>query len=193
MLSTPVRPGSQRSESGFRLSKQTEYEERVDLNVPTQLRFPNSPQSATSVILRSVSEGFFELFARRRFHLGVRLQLLFRGEQVDGEVMYCRPEGDGFSVGVSSLGPHTVRGEMRYPVDISAVVRIPDSEASIRARIVDVSRSHLGLGLHLPVEIKVGTMVAVELAHGTFFGEIRHCTPENGYFRAGLASRVRPD
>ena len=93
----------------------------------------------------------------------------------------------------SGLG--TQRREMRYPVDFRAKLRALDSEARVGVRIVDMSAS--GLGISLPIEVKVGTIVSVEFERGTVVGEIRHCVPVTGYFRAGLAIqefiRVRPN
>jgi hypothetical protein len=185
MLSTSEVTSSKRSISGSSLNKRPEHEQNVDLNVPTQLRFPNSVESTTSVILKRVSTGFFQLFARRRIPLGARVQVLFRGELVNGEVIYCRNEGEGFSVGVNLSSFGTVRREMRYPVDLPAVLRLPESEEPFKVRIIDTSDS--GLGMHVPVEINIGTTVAVEFARGTIVGEIRNCVPLKSYFRAGLA------
>ena len=160
-------------------------ERNLELNIPTQLRFPNRPDTARSVILKRVSAGCFELFARQTILVGARVQILFRGELANGEVIYCRKEGEGFSVAVNFSTFSTVRRELRYPVQLAAVVRTPESDAPVKARIVDMSPS--GLGLHIPIGINVGTRVAVEFERGTIWGEIRHCLPLTGYFRAGLA------
>ena len=187
MLSTPAIQVSERLHSQFDLCARANQQPNVELDIPTHLRFPNSPEGMRSVMIRRVNGGFLKLFARQRIPVEAHVQVLFRGEPINGAIVYCRPEGDGFSVGVTCSRLGTVRRELRVPVDFPGEVRTAESEAPVRARIIDVSSS--GLGLNLPIEIKPGTIVAVEFARGTVFGEIRHCVQMTGYFRAGLAIR----
>jgi hypothetical protein len=158
----------------------------VELDIPTQLRFLNSPESEISASIRRVNAGFFKLFSKSKVPVAAKVHILFRGQTIDGEVLYCRPERDGYSIGMNISGLRTVRRELRLPVDFPALLRMPESEAPVKIRIVDMSTS--GLGLALPIEIQAGTGVAVEFSRGTVFGEIRHCVALSGYFRAGLAA-----
>jgi hypothetical protein len=43
-----------------------------------------------------------------------------------------------------------------------------------------------GLGFELPDSVAVGTRVSVHFGCGIAFGQIKHCTPKNAVYRAGM-------
>lgn len=157
----------------------------MELDLPCQIQFLNSPETIADVRVRRVNHGFLKLFSRKKFPVDTRIQILFKGQVLKGEITYCNVERDGYSVGATFGGPGAIRRELRVPVDLPALLTLPQCSSGTKARIVDMSAS--GLGLLVPMEIAVGTGVAVDFAHGTAFGEIRHCVPQKGYYRAGLA------
>ncbi len=157
-----------------------------ELDVPSQLWFPNTPDNKVQVRIRQVNAGFFELFSRHSFTVGARVQLLFRDEVVDGEVMYERAKTAGYILGVDCAAPHTLRHELRYPVDMPALLKLSESNVQMKVRILDMSRS--GMGFAAPMEIPIGAGVSIETQKGTVFGEVRHCVPFSGHFRAGIAA-----
>jgi hypothetical protein len=158
----------------------------AELNITTQLRFPDSPEDEISIVIRRMNAGFVKLFSKRKVPVAAKVEIQLRGDVIHGEVLYCRPERDGYSIGMNLSGLRTVRRELRLPVDFPALLRMPGSDSPIKIRIVDMSSS--GLGLALPMEIEAGTGVAIEFSRGTVFGEIRHCVAASGYFRAGVAA-----
>ena len=157
----------------------------MELDLPCQIQFVNSPDTISEVRVRRVSHGFIKLFSRKKFPLEARVQIVFKGQEISGEITYCNAERDGYSVGATFGTPGSIRRELRVPVDLPALLTLPQCSAGMKARIADMSAS--GLGLLVPIEIAAGTGVAVDFAHGTAFGEIRHCVPQKGYYRAGLA------
>ena len=157
-----------------------------ELDVPSQLWFPNTPNNKIQVRIRQVNAGFFELFSRHSFTVGTRVQLLFRNEVVDGEVMYERAKTAGYILGLDCAAPHTLRHELRYPVDMPALLKLSESDVQMRVRILDMSRS--GMGFAAPMEVPVGAGVSIETQRGTIFGEVRHCIPVSGYFHLGITA-----
>lgn len=157
----------------------------MELDLPCQIQFLNSPETISEVRVRRVNHGFLKLFSRKKFPVATRVQIVFKGQVRNGEITYCNSERDGYSVGATFGAPGAIRRELRVPVDLPALLTLPQCSSGTKARIVDMSAS--GLGLLVPIEIAVGTGVAIDFAHGTAFGEIRHCVPQKGYYRAGLA------
>jgi hypothetical protein len=129
--------------------------------------------------------GSFTLLSRRKLPVGVPIELVLRTESVTGEILSCTPSAGQYLIHINSAHEHAIRNDLRLPVDFPAIVTPRGSEDSMRARILDMSKS--GLGLAVPVELPVGCEVTVEFAHGTVFGKIRHCAPAAGFFRAGLS------
>jgi hypothetical protein len=129
--------------------------------------------------------GAFTILSRRKFRIGAQVELVLRTESVTGEVVACTPSAGQYLVQINSAHDPAIRNDLRLPVDFPAIVTPRGSEDSIRARIIDMSRS--GLGLAVPAELPVGCEVTVEFAHGTVFGKIRHCAPASGFFRAGVS------
>jgi hypothetical protein len=76
-----------------------------------------------------------------------------------------------------------VRSDRRVPVQLSAVVIMPARD-KIAAKVIDMSRS--GLGLELSAEVPVGARIPVEFISGTVFGEVRHCSAISLVYRAGM-------
>jgi PilZ domain len=159
--------------------------EKMELDLPCQIQFPNSPKTISDVRVRRVNHGFIKLFSRNKLPINSRVQILFKGKLINAEVTYCNVEQDGYSVGTTFGAPGAVRRELRVPVDFPALLTLPQCSTGTKAKIVDMSPS--GLGMLVPVEIPIGTGVAIDFAHGTAFGEIRHCVPQKGYYRAGVA------
>lgn len=181
-----VRPANQsglRSESG---PIALEFDDPVELDIASQVQLPNSPDTGVHVRIRRMRTGFFEIFSQAKFVPQSLVQLLFRGELVNGQVLYCRSHASGWNIGIQTVAPQALRRELRFPVDYPGQLTLSGSETPIKVRVVDTSKS--GLGLAAPVELPVGATVAVEFSKGTVFGEIRHCIPVSGYFRAGLAA-----
>ena len=159
--------------------------QRVELDIPSQLRFLSDPDKIYDVRIRRVNTGFVKLFSQNRIPVDSRVQILFNGQTIIAQVAYCTASGEGYSVGASFGETGFVRRELRVPVHLPAMLTLPESPNPVKIRVVDMSAS--GLGLAVPMEIPVGTGVAVDLEHGTVFGEIRYCIQSSGYYRAGLA------
>ena len=177
---------SEPSGAAYKLSSVTCILDPDELDIPSQLWFPDRPDSKVHVRIRQVNAGFFELFSRHSFNVGARVQLLFRGEVVNGEVMYERPKTAGYTLGIDCAAPHTLRRQLRYPVDMPALLKVSESNLEMKVRILDMSPS--GMGFAAPMEVPIGAGVSIETQKGTVFGEVRHCVPFSGHFRLGIAA-----
>ena len=79
-----------------------------------------------------------------------------------------------------------VRREPRIPIEVNARVTTSDAPGSVPAKLIDISRS--GLGLRVPRNIPIGVGVIVELHTGIAFGEVRHCSQRGkDNWRVGLS------
>jgi hypothetical protein len=157
----------------------------MELDLACQIQHRNSPETLTEARVRRVNHGFLKLFSAKSFPVDSHVQIMFKGQVINADITYCNMEREGYSVGANFGAPGFIRRELRVPVDLPALLTLPQCSSGTKARIVDMSPS--GLGLLVPFEIAIGTGVAIDFAHGTAFGEIRNCVPQKGYFRAGLA------
>ncbi len=163
-------------------------ESRLGLDIPVELQLLDGERERVGATIRRVNSGFFQLRSPNNLQEERKLELLYEGRKIQAEVVYSRKRDSGFHyIGIRTLmGNHgTVRKELRLPVDMRATIQIPGQSKPIRARVIDISPS--GLGMNLPCEIPPGTMAALDLGHGIAFGEIRHCKVLSKYrYRAGF-------
>jgi len=161
-------------------------ERASELTIPVTLQIPNSDRgSLTGYILR-VQQGYYQLRSPLALTPQSKLEIAIEGCRIRTEVLTCEKHAGGeFRIGVRRIyGPQrAIRAEPRIPVDLSGTLIAP-SEERMFARILDMSQS--GLGLELSSAVAVGTRVSVQFAAGIAFGEIRHCLPTEGTYRAGM-------
>ncbi len=159
---------------------------RPELDIPTQIRFVSNPKSILDVKIRRVNSGFMKLWSPTRLLITARIVILFRSENIEAQIAYCTAQPDGYAIGANFTQAGFIRKELRVPVDLRAMLTLPENAEPVRIRVVDMSAS--GVGLAVPMEIAPGTCVAVDLDNGTVFGEIRWCLKNSGFYRAGLAT-----
>jgi len=121
-----------------------------------------------------------------RFAAGTALEFQVRNHTSKGQVLYCRPDGDQFFMGFSAKGDR--RSEPRFtvnePVTLS-IISLEGKERSVRGRLVDVSRSGIGVLSESPFVI--GRLLEVSSAGGVLYGEVRNCAEiQRGKFRIGI-------
>jgi hypothetical protein len=154
------------------------------LDIPSQIRAEHNREVSVEVSIRRIEADFFEVHSCAQFPPASRVEILFRGEFVSSEVLYCRAEGDNWAIGLQAAAPHSLRREFRYPSDWPGALTVAESGSTVNVRISDYSR--YGLGLLSPIELPTGSQVAVQFHRGTVFGEVRHCTGRPGYYHVGL-------
>jgi len=103
-----------------------------------------------------------------------------------GQVLYCRPDGDEFFMGLSTSGER--RSEPRFSTNeliMLSVISEDKSCRTVRGRLVDVSRS--GIGVVTATSVAIGTLVEVRADGRVLYGEVRNCTEiQRSEFRIGI-------
>jgi hypothetical protein len=135
--------------------------------------------------LAAVTNGVFELRCPEYIHPDGRLEMRHPERSLECRVAYCeRQASGGYRLGLVIAGDADRRSETRTAVDLTGVLHMPNSLLNMAVKVVDVSRS--GLGLDLPTPIPVGACVRVELSSGIAIGQIRHCAKSLDRYRAGM-------
>lgn len=161
----------------------------ANFNIPVDLDLREGKGSTVSAHLLHVNTGFFQISSPVYLQSSTVIDILFARQRLEVEVVFCKADDrNGYTVGVRLMAGLNgeIRREPRIPLEINARLNTPDSPNSIPAKVVDLSRS--GLGLKVPRPIPHGTGVIVELHNGIAFGEVRHCAQlGKGSWRVGLS------
>lgn len=164
----------------------TVAERAPELTIPVTVQIPDSQRDSFTAHILGVQRSYFQLSSPVSVPAQSKLEITIEGCSIRTEVLTCeRHVGGDFRLVVRRIyGPQrAVRAEPRIPVDLSGVLIAPSQERMF-ARILDMSQS--GLGLELSSPVAVGTRVSVQFVAGIAFGEIRHCVPTEGTYRAGM-------
>jgi hypothetical protein len=146
-------------------------------NIPVALDLREGNGETIAAHLIQVNIGFFQLSSPVYLQSNTLIDIIFDRQRLEVEVVFCKADDrDGYAVGARLLAGINgeTRREPRIPIEISARLTTSDLPGSIPARVVDISRS--GLGLKVPRNIPAGVGVIVELQSGIAFGEVRHCS-----------------
>jgi PilZ domain len=135
--------------------------------------------------LRKTGIGGMQLLLPVPLADGVSLRVEYDKYAVYGQALYTKPVASGaylVGFGVETDG----RREPRMPADERARLTYlhPRRRGRVQGRVVDISQS--GLGLMLREAITPGTEVMVKMRDRAVCGEVRHCRPVEGGYRAGL-------
>lgn len=87
---------------------------------------------------------------------------------------------------VTGPSPSDHRREPRVTVDEAASIELlsPLAAEALNIRILDISRN--GLKVWTPIFLERGVVLQIRLREMSIMGEVRHCTPVEGGFHAGL-------
>lgn len=161
----------------------------ASFNIPVDLDLRDGNDELVSAHLLQVNTGFFQLSSPVYLQSNTVIDIYFDRQPFEVEVVFCKADDrDGYAVGARLMAGLNgeARREPRIPVEISARVTTSGSPGSIPAKVVDISRS--GLGLKLSRSIPVGSGAIVELQSGIAFGEVRHCSLKaKDTWRVGLS------
>ena len=149
----------------------------ASFNIPVELDLREGKRKPIPAHLMKVNTGFFQLSSPVFLQSNTTIDILFDRQRLEVEVVFCKADDrDGYAVGARLMPGLNgeIRREPRVPVEISARVTSSDLPISIPAKLVDISRS--GLGLRMSRCVPVGSGAVVELPGGIAFGEVRHCT-----------------
>ena len=157
-------------------------------NIPVDLDLHEGKGNTVAAHLLHVNTGFFQLSSPVYLQSSTTIDVIFGRQRLEVEVVFCKSDDrNGYTVGArlrAGLNGE-IRREPRIPIEINGRLTTPDSSDSFPAKIVDLSRSGLGLKVSRP--IPQGTGVIVEVQNGIAFGEVRHCTPKGKEWRVGLS------
>lgn len=161
----------------------------ANFNIPVALDLREGSGETVSAHLIQVNTGFFQLSSPVFLQSNTVIDIIFDRKRLEVEVVFCKSdERHGYIVGARLMAGLNgeIRREPRIPIEISARVTTSNMPGSMPAKLVDISRS--GLGLRVPQNIPTGIGVIVELNSGIAFGEVRHCSKKGkDTWRVGLS------
>lgn len=161
----------------------------ANFNIPVELNLREGKGNTVSARLLHVNTGFFQIFSPVYLQSSTVIDMLFDRQRLEVEVVFCKADDhNGYTVGARLMPGLNgeIRREPRIPIEISVRLNTPDSPEPIPAKVVDLSRS--GLGLQVSRSIPLGTGVIVQLQSGMAFGEVRHSTQKSkDVWRIGLS------
>jgi hypothetical protein len=152
----------------------------LGFNIPVLLRLFDGDNEEVQARICRVNTGFFQVHSYVPLKCERRLEILYQDRNIKAQVVYCQhQEAGGYHIGLkmASGSYGTIRQELRLPVDVRATMRIPGMTEALRVRLIDMSQS--GLGLIVAKAIPEGALAALEMDHGTAFGEIRSCRQQS--------------
>jgi hypothetical protein len=139
--------------------------------------------------IRNATKGAIKLWLDTKIIPGTAAEVTFApGFKESGTILYCRPDGKGFSAVISFHSTDPNRREERTDVSEPCVVLElgKDEALAMPSQVVNISRSGMGLVAKQPLNI--GALVSVALANFIFLGEVRHCAQaDQSSFRIGLS------
>ncbi len=159
-----------------------------NFNIPVELDLREGSRETVSAHLIQVNTGFFQLSLPVFLQSTTVIDIIFERKRLEVEVVFCKSdERQGYIAGARLMAGLNgeIRREPRIPIEISARLTTSDLPGSMPAKLVDISRS--GLGLKVPRNIPTGVGVIVELHSGIAFGEVRHCSKKGNVWRVGLS------
>ena len=145
-------------------------------HIPVNLDLREGSRETVAGHLIQVNTGFFQISVPFFLQSSTVIDLIFDRQRLEVEVVFCKADDrNGYVVGARLMAGLNgeIRREPRIPVEIAARVTTSDMQGSVPGKLVDISRS--GLGLKVPRNIPPGVGVIVELNSGIAFGEVRHC------------------
>lgn len=158
-------------------------------NIPVDLDLREGNGELISAHLLQVNTGFFQLSSPVFLQSNTIIDIIFDRQPLEVEVVFCKADDrNGYTVGARLMAGINgeIRREPRIPVEINGRLTTTDFPGSIPAKIIDISRS--GLGLKVSRNIPTGVGVIVELQTGIAFGEVRHCSKKGkDVWRVGLS------
>ena len=147
----------------------------AEFRIPVELDLREDHGKTVNAVLAQVHTGFFQLFSPVFLQSNTMIDIIFDRQRLEVEVVFCKADASqGYSVGTRLIAGLNgeARREPRMPVDMPARITAPDFVSPVSGRLVDISRS--GLGLRVPTEILPGSGLVVELHSGIAFGIVKH-------------------
>jgi len=161
----------------------------ANFNIPVDLDLREGNGEIISAHLVQVNTGFFQLSSPVFLQSNTIIDITFDRQRLEVEVVFCKADyRNGYAVGARLMAGLNgeIRREPRIPIELNARLTTSDLPGSMPAKVVDISRS--GLGLKVPRDIPAGVGVIVELQSGIAFGEVRHCSKKaKDSWRVGLS------
>ena len=152
----------------------------LGFNIPVLLHLLDGDNEEVQARICRVNTGFFQVHSYVPLKCERKLAISYQDRNIKAQVVYCQhQEAGGYHLGLkmASGSYGTIRQELRLPVDVRATMRIPGVAEAFRVRLIDMSQS--GLGLIVARPIPEGALAALEMDHGTAFGEIRTCRQQS--------------
>ncbi|MBV9675435.1 MAG: PilZ domain-containing protein [Acidobacteriaceae bacterium] len=138
--------------------------------------------------IHSISSEAVQLRTRLHVNPGRRFVMHYEGCRKELEVITCQQGEEGdyhLNCKVETSQDGTVRDDWRMAVKWPAQVEISGSKNTYKAQVRDISV--FGLGIQLPFQPELDSLLIVRMKSGVGFGRVRHCRQAaRGTYIAGL-------
>ena len=159
-----------------------------DFHIPIQLRVDADTNQDIPAKLCAVENGYFQVRSPALLKSGVKIEVVHPDARMQAVAAHChRVEGGFYQLAIVLAQDLDRRSQPRISADWPATLHIAGSPGAMRVKIVDMSRS--GLGLDVPAALAVGTRVTVAWEAAVAHGEICHCAKNAAGCRAGMCVR----
>lgn len=159
-----------------------------DSDIPVPLFALDASDEHVPAHIHSISSEAVQLRTRAHVSPGRRFVMHYEGCRKELKVTTCRQGEKGnyyldCKVEISQDG--AVRDDWRMAVKWPAQVEISGSKNTYKAQVRDISA--FGLGIRLPFQPELDSLLIVRMKSGVGFGRVRHCRQAaRGTYIAGL-------
>jgi hypothetical protein len=155
------------------------------LRIPVPLFALDRLDEHFTASLQAFNEQCVQLHIKVHLDSGRRLVMNHESRRTELEVIACQEEEAGIyclECRVVSLCEGAVRNDWRMPVNWPAQVEVSPGRNRYKARVRDVSV--FGLGIELPFQPELGSLLTISMKDGVGFGRVKHCrkTARKVYF-----------
>jgi hypothetical protein len=158
---------------------------RREFRVPIQLHLQDGTNQEIPATLSAVENGAFQVRSPVHVKCGSRIAMVHPDARIEACVAGCRRlEGGAYQLGVVLAQDLDRRSERRIAANRPATLRTSGAVSAVPVSIIDIASS--GLGLEVPAALVVGACVTVEWEAAVAHGEVCHCQPASGRYRAGV-------
>jgi hypothetical protein len=157
------------------------------LHLPVQIAIPGT-LAVMSGFIEEISLGAASLVSEGPIDQETVIRITRNDATLDGEVIWCRPDTACYRMNVLVYDGDESgkRRAPRFPVELKAHVHVKGTNETIKGQIVDVSSD--GLGLEVPISLRIDETTAIETESCITFGLVRYCRRTKAdVYRIGIA------
>jgi hypothetical protein len=138
-------------------------------------------------VIQEIKTQALSIAIKQPLKVGASVSVEFGSKCRNGEIISCRRTGSTYETCVVMENREAAdrRVEERFPVTQEVRILADSLGSKTTALVVDLSRQ--GIGLEIPIPLKLKETVAIETASNEAFGIVRHCKElPGGNYHAGV-------